>query len=457
MDVVYNHTGEGGPWQGSTDNYNQCTVVSMRGIDNSTYYCLVNGTPACYWETSGCGNNMQCDNSTVRKLILDSLTYWTGTMGVDGFRFDLATVLGRTYNSTNKDWEFSSSAATLTDIASLGTSTNVEMIAESWDCGSNSYQVGNFPSGWAGWNGRYRDTMRNFVNNGNCQASDISYADALYGDSSHFNTSSPSINFIVAHDGFTLADLCSYAGTGNYYNTVRTWPFGPSNGGNSDTNIITTNTETLRRQRIRDFMTLQMFSAGIPMIVYGDEFGRTQNGNNNPYNLDSICTWNNYSMISSDTPQTVSTGTDGSGGTYENMLGTFASTGKNGNFEFFRYVMNLRSSDSTLRQITGAASNYSYYKNTYGESGYNSSGDRCAGVLISGAEKYYMMINMYTDRVNFTWPAADSGKKWIRIIDTAGWAESSCNCWTESGAWTVSGSSYGVNPWSVVVFKQVSE
>jgi len=458
MDVVYNHTGEGGPWQGSTDSYQQATVVSMRGFDNSTYYCLVSGTPASYWETTGCGNNMQCDNATVRNLITDSLSYWISTMGVDGFRFDLATVLGRVKNGTS--WDYSSSATTLTTIASLGTSTSTEMIAESWDCGSNSYQVGNFPSGWAGWNGRYRDTMRNFIDNGTCN-SGISYATGIYGDTeSGFSTSCPSINFIVAHDGFTLADLCSYSGTGNYYNSKLTWPFGPSDGGNSDTNNLTSisGTDTAdRRQRIRNFFTIQMFSAGIPMIVYGDEFGRTQNGNNNPYNIDSVATWNNYAMINSAAPQSVATGGSGA---YSNMLGTFGNTdGKNGNFDFARYVMNLRAGDDTLRQITGAASHITYYKNTYTESGYSSDSDRCAGVLISGTNKYYLMINMYTSQVSFTFPAPDSGKKWTRIIDTANWAETNCNYWLSTDTtctYTASGS-YGVNPWSIVVLEQVAQ
>ena len=457
LDVVYNHTGEGGPWQ--KDSNDQCSVVSMRGFDNSTYYCLVNGNPSSYWETSGCGNNMQCDNSTVRTLILDSLKYWITDMGVDGFRFDLATILGRVNNGSGS-WDYSSSAKTLTDIASLGILNNVEMIAESWDCGSNSYQVGNFPSGWAGWNGRYRDTMRKFVNNGVCKDS-ISYADGLYGDAANFGTSEPSVNFIVAHDGFTLADLCSYSGNGNANNATLTWPFGPSDGGDSALNEITNNTETMRRQRIRNFFTMQMFSAGIPMIVYGDEFGRTQNGNNNPYNIDSVCTWNNYSMVNTSSPQAVSTGSATSeGGTYTNKLGTYGNTGgKNGNFDFARYVMNLRVSDSTLKQITGATSNFSYKKNICTDTGYDSSSDRCAGVLISGTNKYYMMINMYTENVNFTFPAPSSGKKWTRIIDTASWAETNNNYWadTDTTCTYPATGTYGVNAWSIVVLKEVSQ
>ncbi|MCR5495501.1 MAG: chitobiase/beta-hexosaminidase C-terminal domain-containing protein [Treponema sp.] len=463
LDVVYNHSGEGGPWNGDTDSNQQCTLVSMRGIDNSTYYSLVSSDKSAYWETSGCGNNLQCDNSYVRQFIIDSLTYWIDTMGVDGFRFDLATVLGREYSSSTTSWDYNASATTTTQIASLGTSKNVEMIAESWDCGGNSYQVGNFPDGWAGWNGYYRDTMRGFVGNATASAS-ISYTDALYGDLSHFGTADPSINFICAHDGFTLADLASYSGAGNYYNTVREWPFGPSDGGNGDQNSISTNIyvngsldePASRRQRIRNYFTMQMFSAGIPMIVYGDEFGRTQNGNNNPYNLDSVATWNNYNMIASSSPQAVSCGSSSisqENGSYVNMLGTSeGNDGKNANFEFAKYVMNERANNASLRQLTGAA--FTWYK-VDGSSGWGDEGCKKA-ILINGDGSlnggiYYMMINMTDAEVTFTVPTAPSGV-WKRIIDTGNWAETAYNCWDYSTAWEAE-ATYGVGPYRIVVMK----
>lgn len=463
LDVVYNHSGEGGPWNGDTDSNQQCTLVSMRGIDNSTYYSLVSTNKSAYWETSGCGNNLQCDNSYVRQFIIDSLTYWIDTMGVDGFRFDLATVLGREYSSSTTSWDYNASATTTTQIASLGTSKNVEMIAESWDCGGNSYQVGNFPDGWAGWNGYYRDTMRGFVGNATASAS-ISYTDALYGDLSHFGTADPSINFICAHDGFTLADLASYSGAGNYYNTVREWPFGPSDGGNGDQNSISTNIyvngsldePASRRQRIRNYFTMQMFSAGIPMIVYGDEFGRTQNGNNNPYNLDSVATWNNYNMIASSSPQAVSCGSSSisqENGSYVNMLGTSeGNDGKNANFEFAKYVMNERANNESLRQLTGDA--FTWYK-VDGSSGWGDEGCKKA-ILINGDGSlnggiYYMMINMTGAEVTFTVPTAPSGV-WKRIIDTGNWAENAYNCWDYSSAWEAE-ATYGVGPYRIVVMK----
>lgn len=465
LDVVYNHSGEGGPWNGSKDNNAQVTVVSMRGIDNSTYYSLVPSDKSAYWETTGCGNNLQCDNPYVRGFILDSLEYWIDEMGVDGFRFDLATVLGREYSSSSSGWDYNLNAATTVKIAELGKAKNVEMIAESWDCGGNSYQVGNFPDGWAGWNGYYRDSIRAFVGNGAERAA-ISYTDGIYGSLNHFGAEEPSVNFVVAHDGFTLADLCSYSGAGNVLNGTLTWPFGPSDGGNGDNNSLGTGTEAAsNRQRARNYFAMQMFSAGIPMIVYGDEFGRTQNGNNNPYNIDSVATWNNYSMVATDSPHTVSTGSDGKAecGTYTDKFGKFANTeSKNGNFDFARFVMNERLNNESLRQITGVDAPIEWYS-TAGVKGWEDSGCKKA-VMINGSGAknggtYYMMINMTGYDASFTIPAPSSGKEWTRIVDTGSWAETNCNYWeeTDTSYRLDSSSAYSVGPYTVTILKQVAD
>lgn len=465
LDVVYNHSGEGGPWNGKTDSNQQVTVVSMRGIDNSTYYSLVPSDKSAYWETTGCGNNLQCDNPYVRNFILDSLEYWIDEMGVDGFRFDLATVLGREYSSSSSSWDYNLNAETTVKIAELGKAKNVEMIAESWDCGSNSYQVGNFPDGWAGWNGYYRDNIRGFVGNGAAQSS-ISYTDGLYGTLDHFGENEPSVNFVVAHDGFTLADLCSYQGAGNALNGKLTWPFGPSDGGNGDNNSLGTGADAAsNRQRARNYFAMQMFSAGIPMIVYGDEFGRTQNGNNNPYNIDSVATWNNYSMIATDSPHTVSTGSNGNAecGTYTDKFGKFANTeGKNGNFDFSRFVMNERLNNESLRQVTGVASPIEWYS-TAGVKGWAAEGCKKA-IMINGSGKvsggtYYMMINMTGGDVTFTIPASSSGKEWTRIVDTGSWAEEYLNYWeeTDTSYRRDSSDTYGVGAYTVTILKQVTD
>lgn len=465
LDVVYNHSGEGGPWNGKKDNNEQVTIVSMRGIDNSTYYSLVPSDKSAYWETTGCGNNLQCDNPYVRGFILDSLEYWIDEMGVDGFRFDLATVLGREYSSSSSGWDYNLNAVTTVKIAELGKAKNVEMIAESWDCGGNSYQVGNFPDGWAGWNGYYRDSIRAFVGNGAERAA-ISYTDGIYGSLNHFGAEEPSVNFVVAHDGFTLADLCSYSGAGNALNGTLQWPFGPSDGGNGDNNSLGTGTEAKsNRQRARNYFAMQMFSAGIPMIVYGDEFGRTQNGNNNPYNIDSVATWNNYSMVATDSPHTVSTGSDGKAecGTYTDKFGKFANTeGKNGNFDFARFVMNERLNNESLRQITGVDAPIEWYS-TAGVKGWEDSGCKKA-VMINGSGSknggtYYMMINMTGYDASFTFPSPSSGKEWTRIVDTGNWAETNCNYWEESDTSyrRDSSSTYSVGPYTVTILKQVAD
>ena len=465
LDVVYNHSGEGGPWNGKKDNNEQVTIVSMRGIDNSTYYSLVPNDKSAYWETTGCGNNLQCDNPYVRGFILDSLEYWIDEMGVDGFRFDLATVLGREYSSSSSGWDYNLNAATTVKIAELGKAKNVEMIAESWDCGGNSYQVGNFPDGWAGWNGYYRDSIRAFVGNGAERAA-ISYTDGIYGSLNHFGAEEPSVNFVVAHDGFTLADLCSYSGAGNALNGTLQWPFGPSDGGNGDNNSLGTGTEAAsNRQRARNYFAMQMFSAGIPMIVYGDEFGRTQNGNNNPYNIDSVATWNNYSMVATDSPHTVSTGSDGKAecGTYTDKFGTFANTeGKNGNFDFARFVMNERLNNESLRQITGVDAPIEWYS-TAGVKGWEDSGCKKA-VMINGSGAknggtYYMMINMTGYDASFTFPSPSSGKEWTRIVDTGNWAETNCNYWeeTDTSYRRDSSGTYSVGPYTVTILKQVAD
>ena len=291
----------------------------------------------------------------------------------------------------------------------------------------------------------------------------------------HFSTKDPSVNFIVAHDGFTLADLCSYSGSGNYYNDKLSWPFGPSDGGNGDQNNISTNIyvngsvdeQASRRQRARNYFAMQMFSAGIPMIVYGDEFGRTQNGNNNPYNIDSVATCNNYNMIPTASPHKASTGSAGKAecGSYNDMFGTFGNTsGKNGLFEFARFVMNERLDNESLRQLTGAASGLSYHKNTYTESGYDGSSDLCLGLginlthAVDGAA-YYVMINMVGSEVNFTFPAPSSGYRWTRIVDTGDWAETNSNFWedTDTSCTYTSSRSYDVGAYRVVILKEVSD
>lgn len=455
LDVVFNHSGEGGPWYNAEDNYNTAELTFMRGFDCSEYYCLVPKTIGAHWESTGCGNNLRCDNQVVQDLIMDSLTYWIDEMGVDGYRFDLAPVIGRELNPSSGNWDYNPNAQILSDIATLGASKNAEMIAEAWDAGG-AYEVGNFPSGWGEWNGRFRDAIRGYVNTGNRGAVN----DYINGDYNNFNDQGgphKTVNFVVAHDGFTLADLCSYQGAGNAMNGTLTWPFGPSDGGNGDQNTLGFGHDpAMKRQAARNYIALQMISRGVPMIVYGDEFSRTQNGNNNPYNIDSVATWNNYNMINTTSPHLVETG---GGGAYHNNFGTFNNTGNvNGNFMFMKYMLNLRASEPALRQT-----DYNVYYDFKKEDGTNTltDGDRCVWIKINGSSvpggsDYLVFSNMWQEQVSFTVPEAASGKKWVIIADTASWAEPSYNCWNPLTQDAYSGK-YGVNAWSVVILKQVDE
>ena len=460
LDVVFNHSGEGGTWYGKDDAFETAEITFMRGLDNSTYYSLVPGTIGAYWENTGCGNNLQCDNGTVRNLILDSLTYWIDEMGVDGYRFDLAPVLGREGKGS---WKFNKSAETITKIVELGNLRNVEMIAEAWDCnGDDSYQVGTFPNGWGEWNGRYRDSLRGYIGTGNRNGTDKGdFLQYMNGDYANFNDQGgphKSVNFVVAHDGFTLADLCSYGGAGNAQNGVLTWPFGPSDGGNGDYNSLGFGTEQKnKRQAARNYIAIQMMSRGVPMIVWGDEFSRTQNGNNNPYNIDSVATWSNYNMINTSSPHFVPTGGDGA---YHNNFGTFASKGVNGNFMFMKYMLNLKANEPALNQ---ANYNVDYdFKKEDGTSTLSDS-DRCVwlhidGSSVTGGSDYLVFMNMYTEEVPFTVPAAATGKTWIRIADTQNYFESECNFWNPATIEAVEiPESYGVAGWSVVILKEVAK
>ncbi len=451
LDVVFNHTGEGGNWD-TTGKVAELT--SFRGLDNSEYYALVSTDKSKFWETTGCGNNFNAATAIVRQHVLDSLKYYINSMGVDGFRFDLAPVLGR---DAAPNYYFNPNAALLTDIAALTTTYNVEMTAEAWDTQyPGGYQVGQFPNKWAEWNGRYRDAIRRFMKGDPQGGGGVTYADAFYGDYAYFNDQGgphKSTNFIVAHDGFTLADLVSYDGKTN---TSRLWPFGPSDGGNdSNDSWGSSGDMSLRRQRLRNFWVYLMFSRGVPMAVYGDEMGRGQNGNNNPYNVDSVATWNNYNMINTNSPQAVSTGT--SGEIYHNNLGTdINADGKNALFLFTQNILNLRKNAVALKQA-----NYNmpiYFAKADGSGGFNATADRAVRIHLDGSQvgdtDYLLFVNMWTAQVSYTAPAADSGKKWVRIIDTSAWAEANNNYWSEASAWALSGT-YGQNAWSISVFKSV--
>ena len=286
LDVVYNHTAEGdqrGP--------NLC----FRGIDNTSYYRLMPGQPSRYEDFTGCGNtlNMQCPH--VLQLIMDSLRYWVEEMHVDGFRFDLASALARELHAVDR-------LSSFFDLVQQDpVVSRVKLIAEPWDVGEGGYQVGNFPPGWAEWNGRYRDSVRRFWRGDEGMLPEM--VTRLAGSSDLYGSSGrqphASINFVTSHDGFSLADLVAYEQKHNDAN-------GESNR-DGDNNNLTWNcgvegptgdpgiTELRLRQR-RNFLLTLFVSQGVPMLSGGDELGRTQQGNNNAYCQDSALSWHNWQL-----------------------------------------------------------------------------------------------------------------------------------------------------------------
>jgi len=284
LDVVYNHTGEGNEMGPS---------LSFRGLDNTSYYSLTGPADApqrYYMNYTGCGNSLSFDSAAVIRLTMDSLRYWAEVMHVDGFRFDLASVLGR----TGQHGYFAASSAFFDAVAQDPILSRTIMVAEPWDIGT--YQVGNFPVDWSEWNGKFRDTMRSFGKGDAGTLADVGRrltgsAD-LYGEDgrSAFN----SINFITCHDGFTLNDLVSYNGKHNEKNGENnhdgtddnhSWNCGVE-GATNDRTIL-----ALRRQLTKNFACCLLFSSGTPMILGGDEFARTQQGNNNAYCQDNEIGW----------------------------------------------------------------------------------------------------------------------------------------------------------------------
>jgi glycogen operon protein len=286
LDVVYNHTCEGnekGP------------MLSWKGVDNTTYYRTLADNPRFYMDYTGTGNTLNVYHPQTLKMIMDSLRYWVTEMHVDGFRFDLASTLARELHDVNKLGAF------FDTIHQDPTLADVKLIAEPWDVGDGGYQVGNFPVLWAEWNGKYRDTVRRFWKGDSGQLSDFAYR--FTGSSDLYQNDgrkpSSSINFITAHDGFTLCDLVSYNEKHNEANGDNnsdgandndSWNMGAE--GPTDDQAI----NDLRERQTRNFLTTLMLSQGVPMLAGGDEFSRSQMGNNNCYCQDDELTWYDWQL-----------------------------------------------------------------------------------------------------------------------------------------------------------------
>jgi isoamylase len=290
LDVVYNHTGEGnhlGP------------TVSFRGIDNPVYYRLLGDNPRFYLDYTGTGNTVDTLTPPALQLVMDSLRYWVNEMHVDGFRFDLASALARDGSGFNKFHAF------LKIIQQDPVLSQVKLIAEPWDVGDGGYQVGNFPLPWSEWNGKFRDAMRSYWKGDEGFIGEVAYRLTASPDLYQHDGRAPTatINIITTHDGFTLNDVVSYNDKHNETNGDenrdgdnhnRSWNCGIE-GPTDDPKV-----NALRRKQRRNFLTMLFLSQGVPMLLGGDEFGRTQNGNNNAYCHDDEISWFNWQQRDSE-------------------------------------------------------------------------------------------------------------------------------------------------------------
>jgi glycogen operon protein len=418
IDVVYNHTGEGYAWS-STDKttYN---IMGMRGLDNPTYYSLTSDFQNS-WDNTGVGGNYNTRNTVAQNLIVDSLAYWRNTLGVDGYRFDLASVLGNSCQHGCFNFDKMDSGNALNRIVAelpprpAAGGTGTDLIAEPWAIGGNSYQVGGFPSGWAEWNGAYRDTLRQAQNKlGSVtvttgqMATRFAGSSDLYGDDGRKPWHS--INFMTAHDGFTLKDLYSC----NTKNNGQAWPYGVSDGGEDNNNSWDQGGIAAdQRKAARNGFALMMLAAGTPMMVGGDEALRSLNCNNNPYNLDSSANWLSWTRT-----------TDQS------------------NFqEFAKRMIAFRKAHPALRPASFYSSSDTngnvmeqlrWFKPDGGVADttyFNDGNNHAIAWRIDGSEfgdtasAIYVAHNAWSAQVNFVLPWPGSGKSWYRVTDTCTWAE----------------------------------
>jgi isoamylase len=405
LDVVYNHTAEGNE-RGPT--------LSFRGIDNASYYRLLPDKPRLYINDTGTGNTMNLSHPRVLQMVTDSLRYWVLDMHVDGFRFDLGTILGR------EDHGFDHGGGFLDSCRQDPVLSQVKLVAEPWDLGPGGYQVGSFPPGWAEWNDRYRDGGRSFWKGDQGKAAEI--ASRLAGSSDLFNKRGrkpwASVNMITAHDGFTLNDLVSYNDKHNEANGENnadgtsnniSWNCGVE--GPTDDPQIT----RLREQQKRNFLATLFFSQGTPMLVAGDECGRTQKGNNNAYCQDNEISWLDWEGITED----------------GRSLAAFARRVirlrqtlpvlRRGRFLTAEFNEQLEVKDVTWINATGAEMK---------DTDWGDGNMRCLGMLIDGRAQtsgikrrasdvtLLIVVNAHHDIVKFDLPKFVGGDQWLVLIET---------------------------------------
>ncbi|WP_104086673.1 glycogen debranching protein GlgX [Arthrobacter sp. GMC3] len=409
LDVVYNHTAEGnhlGP------------TLSFRGIDNDAYYRLMDEDKEHYLDYTGTGNSFNVRQPHALQLIMDSLRYWVSEMHVDGFRFDLAATLAREFYDVDKLSTF------FEMVQQDPVVSRVKLIAEPWDLGPGGYQVGNFPPQWTEWNGKFRDAIRDFWHGQPATlgefASRLTGSSDLYGHSGRRPVAS--INFVTAHDGFTLADLVSYNSKHNEANGEdnrdgeshnRSWNFGVE-GPTGDAAIL-----AVRARQKRNFLTTLLLSQGVPMILHGDELGRTQNGNNNAYAQDSPLTWINWDTADLELVDFVS------------RLGRLrAAHPVFRRRRFFDGHPVERGDDGALADIIWLRPDSAAMTGADWDSGFG----RSIGVFLNGDgipdcdaqgrevvdDCFLLLFNAGEDAVDFTLPGDEYAEKWVVEIHTDG-------------------------------------
>jgi isoamylase len=410
LDVVYNHTCEGnhmGP------------MLSWKGVCNATYYRTVDGDPRHYMDYTGTGNTLNVRNPQVLKMLMDSLRYWVTEMHVDGFRFDLAATLARELHDVSRLSSF------FDTIHQDPTLADVKLIAEPWDVGDGGYQVGQFPVLWAEWNGIYRDTIRRFWKGDAGQLSD--FANRLTGSSDlyQFDGRKPyaSINFITAHDGFTLCDLVSYNEKHNDANqddnkdgtdNNESWNMG-AEGPTDDPQI-----NTLRERQTRNFLATLMLSQGVPMLAGGDEVSRSQRGNNNCYCQDNELTWFDWDL--DDCRKRLRD--------FTSQLIQFRLAHPNLHRRKFFQDREIRRKDGTT--VIQDIAWYNPDGNQVGDEVWNAGWNRSIGLFLNGQtlqvtneegqpvidDSFLLLVNASHEGVEFTLPPPLAGSNWRQVIDT---------------------------------------
>ena len=407
LDVVYNHTGEGnhlGP------------TLSFRGIDNAAYYRL-ESDKRFYTDTTGTGNSLNLDHPRVLQMVMDSLRYWVDEMHVDGFRFDLAPTLARSRGEYRRESQF------LSAVRQDPVLSRVKLVAEPWDVGTNGYQLGNFPPGWAEWNAQYRDTVRRFWKGDSGVLPDL--ASRLAGSSDYFGYHGrrpwASVNFVTCHDGFTLQDLVSYNDKHNETNGEDnrdgndanfSWNCG-AEGATNDPEII-----GLRDQQKRNFLATLLLSLGVPMLLMGDEIGHSQQGNNNAYCQDTPLSWVDWDAIRAE----------------DENLRAFVQflihlRRRHGVFSRPRFFRGEAVSAAGLKDITWLTPE----GREPSEEDWHNPHALCLGYVLGGAagefytqggqrdidESFLVMLNAYHGDIDFHFPRLSVVMQWQQLIDTS--------------------------------------